>query len=79
MRYDTAPKGVLMETTPMQILVLDDEPMVAKTLGRVLKSHQITITEHVEHALEILSERPFDLIFCDLMMPGKSGVDFFNE
>ena len=68
-----------MEPHPKRILVLDDEPMVAKALGRVLRKHDITISEEVDHALDLLGERTFDLVFCDLMMPNKSGMDFFAE
>ena len=67
-----------METEPKQILILDDEPMIAKVLGRALKPHRVVISERVDNALELFDEQAFDLIFCDLMMPEKTGIDFYQ-
>ncbi len=30
-------------------------------------------------ALAALGGEPFDLVFCDLMMPGYSGIDLYGE
>lgn len=66
-----------MAVEPQRILVIDDEHMVAKTLGRVLKGHEVTLTETVDHALTLVNERVFDIIFCDMMMPGLGGMDLY--
>ena len=33
----------------------------------------------MDHALEAMGRRHFDLIVCDYRMPGKSGLDFLSE
>lgn len=63
----------------MEILIIDDEPLVAKTLGRLLKPHSVRIIEPSASALETVCEGPYDLIFCDLMMPGVSGQELYTS
>jgi len=62
----------------MEILIIDDEPLVAKTLGRLLRSHSIRIIASSATALETVCEDGFDLIFCDLMMPDVSGQELYT-
>jgi signal transduction histidine kinase/DNA-binding response OmpR family regulator len=59
-----------------RILVVDDDPIVARTLVDLLALH-----DHVavkadggEAALRLLAEGPFDLVMLDLRMPGLDGV-----
>ena len=61
----------------MEILIIDDEPLVAKTLGRLLRPHSIRIIASSATALETVCEDGFDLIFCDLMMPDISGQELY--
>jgi two-component system NtrC family sensor kinase len=61
----------------MEILIIDDEPLVAKTLGRLLQPHSVQIIES-STALETVCEGGFDLIFCDLMMPELNGQQLYN-
>jgi PAS domain S-box-containing protein len=60
-----------------RVLVIDDEPAVAKTLARMLaKSCEVVVCTHSPRALQLLlgdDEPPFALIFCDLMMPELGG------
>jgi PAS domain S-box-containing protein len=63
------------------ILVIDDEPGVGRALARMVGGgHTVTVLESGHEALEVLlSGRPFDVIFCDLMMPGLSGMDLYGR
>ena len=62
------------------ILVVDDEPSVGAALGRVLRGHEVTVVTGAKKALELLEAgRIFDVILSDLMMPGMSGMDFYDE
>ncbi len=64
-----------------QVLVIDDEPGVGRALARMLGGqHQATVVDSGQEALErLLSGVPFDVIFCDLMMPGLSGMDLYER
>jgi CheY-like chemotaxis protein len=58
-----------------RILVVDDERLVATALRRLLRGQQVTVTQSGAEAIELFCQGEFDLMFCDLMMPGISGLD----
>jgi PAS domain S-box-containing protein len=62
-----------------RILVVDDEPMLAAAICRVLASqHDVVTTTRAEDALERLrSGGTFDVIFSDLMMPQVTGMELY--
>jgi CheY-like chemotaxis protein/two-component sensor histidine kinase len=64
-----------------RILVVDDEPMIAKTLQRTLSAeHEVVGIGSANEALErIGAGERFDVILCDLMMPQMTGMDLHAE
>jgi signal transduction histidine kinase/CheY-like chemotaxis protein len=61
-----------------RILVIDDEPNLAMTLAHLLDEHTVEVALGGANALEKLAEdADFDLILCDLMMPGTNGMDVY--
>ena len=67
-----------LPTTRRRVLVIDDEEGVIKTLGRILgQTHDVEGTPDATEALRMVSRSaPFDVIFCDVMMPQLSGMEF---
>jgi CheY-like chemotaxis protein len=69
--------------TPVRkrICVVDDEARYAESLRLLLGyDHDVALAPSAERALELLSGGPaFDVIVCDLMMPGKTGMDLHDE
>jgi len=64
------------ETHRARVLVIDDEPLIARILQRGLSRHQVTIASEARDALgRIQRGEVFDVILCDLMMPDLSGID----
>jgi CheY-like chemotaxis protein len=63
-----------------RLLVVDDEPLVCTALGRTLRPHHdVTLSTRAQEALErIEAGERFDVVFCDLMMPGMSGMEFYS-
>ncbi len=61
-----------------KVLVVDDEPHVAATLRQLLaRDHDVTVLTNAREALgRIVGGERFDVIFCDLLMPEMSGMDF---
>lgn len=65
----------------MKILVIDDEPLVRKSLSRACasKGHQvIEASDGIEGLHKWTVEKP-DLVFLDVLMPGLSGPQLLKE
>ena len=75
-----APRAVTEDLPePARILLIDDEAQIARAIGRVLRDHDIVSADNGEKALTALrTEGPFDVILCDLMMPGYSGPEIYE-
>lgn len=68
--------------TKGHILIVDDEDAIRFMLENQLfkEGYKVSIAANGLHALnKIKSSQKFDLIVCDLKMPGMSGLDFFME
>ena len=69
-----------MDSFLAHILVVDDEgirSLVKKYLNE--KKYLVTTADSAENASEKIKVIKFDLIILDIMMPGKSGLDFLKE
>lgn len=64
-----------------RILVVDDEAPVRRTLSRVLGSfgYECGLAGSVAEAREQLGSSSFDIVICDLRMPGESGMALVEE
>lgn len=60
-----------------KILVIDDDPLVIKTIDKYLKSqgYNIEIAQSGPEALEKTEKSNFDLIISDIRMPGMDGIE----
>ena len=63
------------------ILVVDDDEGIRTLVKRYLneKKYLVTTASNAENALEKINIIKFDLIILDIMMPGKSGLEFLNQ
>jgi CheY-like chemotaxis protein len=61
--------------------VIDDEVTLIRAYRRLLgRQHDVVAAYGGEEALAILAcDQGFDLILCDLMMPGTDGVGVYEE
>ncbi len=63
-----------------RVLVVDDDPLVATLLDRILRKHfEVAVFTDARLALEGLRQGArFDLVLSDIMMPGMDGRRFFE-
>ena len=63
------------------ILVVDDDDGIRSLIKQYLNENNflVTTSNSAENAKEKVSIIKFDLIVLDVMMPGKSGLDFIKE
>ena len=61
----------------LDILVIDDDPSVLKTIASYLRSrgHRVSEAGRGDRGLASLERQPADIVVTDLKMPGMSGYD----
>lgn len=64
-----------------QILIVDDEPNICKTLKKALESegYEVRAVEDGENALETVDEMVPDVVLLDLKLPGMDGLEVLGE
>ncbi len=70
-----------MDSFLAHILVVDDDEGIRSLVKKYLneKNYLVTTADNAENASEKVKVIKFDLIILDIMMPGKSGLDFLKE
>lgn len=62
-----------------RLLFIDDEQAWLTVLPRLLKEYEVSCACGAEPALALLRQDcSFDVIFCDLCMPGMGGKELFS-
>ncbi len=68
-------------TEPQRILIVDDDAFIRRPLEFILREegyHPVTAAD-AEEGLRAIEACPPDLIFLDVMMPGKDGLTWCGE
>ena len=64
-----------------RILVIDDERSIRNTLKDILEfeKYRVELAEDGFIALELLKTNDFDVILCDIKMPGMDGIEVLQK
>jgi DNA-binding NtrC family response regulator len=71
----------LSRSTTSRILVVDDEELYRRTLERILTraGHEVVHAGEATEALCAVTSEQFDLVLCDLKMPGIDGLELIRQ
>lgn len=76
--------GTLSESprapTGRRVLIIDDELPIRDVVSRLLRrfGHAVKVAANGDDALALARADAFDIIICDLNMPGLSGLDVYG-
>jgi DNA-binding LytR/AlgR family response regulator len=71
----------MTQIRPASALVIDDEAPALDELSYLLRTFSITPVDAAQNsadALRCLQERPYDVVFLDVRMPGLNGIELGN-
>ena len=62
-------------------LIIDDDANTLASLARAFRmaGHEATVCDNAARALELVKAQRFDLIFSDVVMPGKDGISLLED
>lgn len=65
----------------MKILVVDDEPLITRTLALIFEKHGFEASSALtaDDALASALSNPPDLVLCDIDMPGRDGLSLMSD
>src|SRR6202045_4864317 len=63
------------------LLLIDDDPSTLASLSRAfrLAGYEATVCDSAARALELIRAERFDVIFSDVVMPGKDGISLLED
>lgn len=64
-----------------KILVIDDERSIRNTLKDILEyeKYEVDLAEDGKKALEIVKNAEYDIVLCDIKMPGMDGIEVLEQ
>ena len=70
-----------MNSPKPHLLLIDDDPNTLASLSRAfrLAGYEATVCDSAARALELIRAERFDVIFSDVVMPGKDGISLLED
>jgi putative two-component system response regulator len=64
-----------------RVLVVDDDALVCRSLRQLLDSqgYETACATGARQAVQVLDEQGFELVLCDVRMPGESGLELVER
>lgn len=67
--------------TDVTILVIDDEPLIRKSLSEIFKlaGYHCLMAESAEEAVKIIQKNKIDILLTDMKLPNMSGIELLKK
>ena len=68
-------------SSPASLLVVDDEPIIRANLAEFLQQEGFAVqtASSGEFALQLVARHKFDVILCDVNLPGLDGIEVLER
>src|SRR5215510_12591071 len=65
----------------IRVLIVDDDASTLASISRTfrLAGHDAVVCDHAARAIALLQQEHFDIVFSDVVMPGKDGLAMLAE
>lgn len=65
----------------MKILIIDDERAIRNALKEILadEGYEVDVAEDGERGCEMAEKEKYNVIFCDIKMPGMDGIEVLDK
>ncbi len=75
------PYVIMGKTTMSNILLIDDERAIRKTLCDILEFEGYKVKEAIDgdEGLKMFQEKNYDAVLCDIKMPRMDGIEFLDK
>lgn len=71
-----------MSDTRKKILIVDDSSLITERLVELLNKEtsvaSIAVAKNYDDALQLLTEKKTDIVFLDIHLPGKNGIELLK-
>ncbi len=74
------PIGARQQKSRPKVLVIDDDKLVLRGLQRIITApYLVDCASSGQEALQKIHDEDYDIILCDILMPGLSGIGVFER
>jgi DNA-binding NtrC family response regulator len=75
------PRTITQVGASFSVLIVDDEPLIRDTIAEYLVNEGLDVTACAdgEEALALATERRFDVVLCDVQLPGIDGIELLKR
>ena len=65
----------------MKVLIIDDERSIRNSFGEILtdEGYEVETAENGAAGIALVDKEHFDVIFCDIKMPGMDGIEVLDK
>jgi putative two-component system response regulator len=69
-----------VEEAPPEIMIVDDDDTIRRILSKLMskKGMEVTLAADAAVGRKFIKSKEFDLVLCDINMPGESGIEFIR-